>query len=668
MLGTSLDLIVTLRKLLIMVALLIPMVIFAFIVRKNRKYLKYFIGFAILVNFLYLIWRLFFTLPVMNVIALIFGLLLFLAEAFAFIQTTTHRLMFMKPYEPDIQTLADLELLPKVDILIATYNEPVSILKNTIAGATSQRYPKSKYTVYVCDDGSRQEVRELAESYGAVWSVRDEHTHAKAGNINYCLEHHARGEYFAVLDADMIPKSSFLEKTMGYFSDPDMALVQAPQVFYNPDPFQSNLQLYQAIPNEQDFFMREVLTRRALFNAVLNVGSNAVFRRSAVEAIGGIPVGTITEDMATSMILQSRGYHSTFVNETLAMGLSPNSFSDYIVQRDRWARGNIQVMKKWNPLTMPGLSFMQRLIYFDGVLYWFFGLQKLIYFIGPILFLFFGLPVVYTDVFTMLMFFIPFYYISTLVFTLLSHKSRTYIWAHIYESALAPYLAMSALSELLFSKEIKFSVTPKGEQQKESHFALRIAIPHIILAVLSLIAFGVGINKMLTDVNYMIPVYLVNIFWLLYNLVGVIAALLSSFEKQPFRKAERFSVRDYPLLTLQNGEQISSKLTDISMKSCALELEPPLENADSYVGSPVTVSIDENTLTLQGNFYLSRSWGKKIIILFDELNKAQHKHLINFIFDHQETGFGSFDAKRESFLKTVYQMISQSISKLKTKH
>ncbi len=668
MLGTSLDLIMTIRKLLIMIALLIPMVIFAFIVRRHRKYLKYFIGFAILVNLLYIIWRLFFTLPVMNIFALFFGLLLFSAEAFAFIQTTTHRLMFMKPYEPDIKTLADLDSLPTVDILIATYNEPVSILQNTIAGATSQKYPESKYTVYVCDDGSRDEVRELAEAYGAVWSVRDEHTHAKAGNINYCLKHNARGEFFVILDADMIAKSTFLERTLGYFSDPLMALVQAPQVFYNPDPFQNNLQLFQAIPNEQDFFMREVLTRRALFNAVLNVGSNAVFRRSSVEAIGRIPVGTITEDMATSMILQSKGYHSTFVNETLAMGLSPDTFSDYIVQRDRWARGNIQVMKKWNPLTMPGLSLMQRLIYFDGVLYWFFGLQKLIYFIGPILFLFFSIPVVYVDVFTMLMFFIPFYYISTLVFTLLSHKSRTYIWAHIYESALAPYLAVSALSELLFSNKVKFSVTPKGAQQKKSHFALRIAIPHIILAILSLAAFGLGINKMLTDVSFMIPVYLVNIFWLLYNFIGIIAALLASFENQRFRKTERFIIEDNPLLTLSNGKQIPAKLADISLNGCALDLENPLEDADSYVGSPVTVSIDENKLSLQGNFYRSRSWGKMIIILFDEMNKTQHTHLINFIFDHQKTGYGSFDAKRESFIKTIHKMISKSIGKLKKEH
>jgi len=152
------------------------------------------------------------------------------------------------------------------------------------------------------------------------------------------------------------------------------------------------------------------------------------------------------------------------------------------------------------------------------------------------------------------------------------------------------------------------------------------------------------------------------------DFIGVIAALLISFEKQPFRQAERFIIEDNPLLTLNNGKQISTKLVDISLNGCALELENPLEDADSFVGSPVTVSIDENKLKLQGKFHLSRSWGKKIIILFDELNKAQHTYLINFIFDHQETGYGSFDAKQESFLKTMYQMISKSIGKLKKKH
>lgn len=659
MLGTSLDLIIIGQKMLIMAGILLVMVLFAFIARRYRKYLKHFIAFAILVNIVYIIWRLFFTIPTMNFIALIFGVLLFLAELFALIQTTTHRLMFLKDYEPEIKTLSDLKEIPNVDILIATYNEPITILKNTVAAATSQQYPKEKFKVYICDDGRREEVRQLAETYGAVWSVRDEHIHAKAGNLNHCLKHYASAEFFVVLDADMIPKSTFLERTMGYFSDPSMSLVQAPQVFYNPDPFQNNLQLYDAIPNEQDFFMREVLTRRNLFNAVLNVGSNAVFRRSAIEEIGMIPVGTITEDMATSMLLQAKGYKTLFVNENLAMGLSPDSFSDYIVQRDRWCRGNIQVMKKWNPLKLPGLSFMQRLIYFDGVLYWFFGLQKFIYFIGPILFLLTGIPVLYVDVFTMLLFFTPTYYISVLVFTLFNHKSRTYSWAHIYETALAPYLSISALSELFFSRKLKFSVTPKGSIQNKSYFSLWAAMPHIVISILSIMALAAGLSKMLTDVNYMVPVYLVNIFWLLYNLLGAITAILVNFERKRYRTSERFMLHESVGFRLQEGNEIQAALIDISLAGCAILLKDPLEDADTHIGEQVSIVMSNGGLSVTGKILRSRSWGKKIIILFDDMPSAVYTRLINYIFDRQQSGYGSFDPGREDFSATFREIISK---------
>ncbi len=637
-------------------AVLCFIMVFALIVRKKRRHLKYFIGFAILIQLVYIIWRVIFTIPTRNTVGFAFGILLFIAELLAFVQSTTHRLMFMKDYEPPLVSLEAYGELPTVDILIATYNEPVSVLRQTVAAAASQRYPKDKFKVYVCDDGCRDDVRQLAEEYGAVWAVRDEHVHAKAGNLNNCLEHYASGELFLVLDADMIAKSTFLERTVGYFSDPTVALVQAPQVFYNPDPFQNNLQLYEAIPNEQDFFMREVLTRRSAFNAVLNVGTNAVFRRSAIDAIGMIPVGTITEDMATSMLLQAKGFNTLFVNETLAMGLSPDVFSDYVIQRDRWCRGNIQVLKKWNPLTLPGLSFMQRLIYFDGVVYWFFGLQKMIYNLGPILFLLTGIPIYFADVFTMLLFFAPTYYVSSLIFTLFNHKNRTYTWAHIYESALAPYLFLSAFSELLFSGKSGFSVTPKGSAGKRSYYAFRVALPHLVLAAFSVTALGFGIYKMLTDANYMIPVYLVNLFWLLYNMLGIFAALIVCFEKQRVRKDERFAIQKNMVLILDNLELVPVELIDISLSACAVQPLIPIENPDSLVGSTVRLRFDLS-MEISGVIFRSRAWGKKLIINFWELSREEHTMLLNFIFDNQQGGYGSF--KPAGKLITVQQTLSK---------
>ena len=651
MLGSPFDLRVIAEKMAVLVIVVFIIIAFANLVHQNRKNLKYFIGFAILLQTIYMIWRLLFTIPTFNIVSIIGGGLLFLAELLALVQSTTHRIMFLKDYKPVIKTLADLDELPTVDILIATYNEPVNVLRNTVAAACNQKYPKEKYQVYICDDGNREDVRLLAEEYGAVWAVREKHTHAKAGNLNNCLQNYASGDLFAVLDADMITKSTFLEKMVGYFCDPLMALVQAPQVFYNPDPFQNNLKLFEAIPNEQDFFMREVLERRSMFNAVLNVGSNAIFRRSAIEDIGWIPVGTITEDMATSMLLQAKGFHTTFVNENLAMGLSPDFFADYVIQRDRWCRGNIQVMKKWNPIKLPGLSFMQRLIYLDGVMYWFFGLQKMIYYIGPMLFLLTGVPIYYADVFTMLVFFVPMYYSSSLIFTLFGHKSRTYTWAHIYKSALAPYLSISAVSELFFSNKIKFSVTPKGKSDQKTYFAFRVALPHLFLAIISIISLAIGINKMLTDVNYMMPVYLVNLFWLLYNMLGIFVAIFVCFEKQRYRASERFVITDKISIKLADGRQIPVELQDISVAGCAVTPIEPIMEPDSFQGSELIVQFHEGDVDLPGVFLRSRSWGKKIIITFKDLSTTQHTFLVNFIFDKQLNGFGEFS--KDNILKVI---------------
>ncbi len=231
MLGSPFDLKIIAEKMAVLAAIVVLILLFANLAHNNRRNLKYFIGFAILLQTIYMIWRFVFTIPTFSVLSIILGGLLFLAELLALIQSTTHRIMFLKDYVPVIKTLSDLKELPTVDILIATYNEPVSVLRNTVAAATNQKYPKDKYQVFICDDGRRDDVRQLAEEYGAVWAIRERHTHAKAGNLNNCLQHYASGELFAVLDADMITKSNFLERMVGYFCDPNMALVQAPQVF-----------------------------------------------------------------------------------------------------------------------------------------------------------------------------------------------------------------------------------------------------------------------------------------------------------------------------------------------------------------------------------------------------------------------------------------------------
>lgn len=132
--------------------------------------------------------------------------------------------------------------LPSVDIFIPTYNEPLDVLERTIVGALALDYPKDKLAVYVLDDGRRDWLKTFCEGRGAVHVTRSDNAHAKAGNMNNGLRV-SSGDFVAVFDADFVPYRHFLKRTLPFFQDETIGIVQTPQHFFNVDPVQSNLGL-----------------------------------------------------------------------------------------------------------------------------------------------------------------------------------------------------------------------------------------------------------------------------------------------------------------------------------------------------------------------------------------------------------------------------------------
>jgi cellulose synthase (UDP-forming) len=133
---------------------------------------------------------------------------------------------------------------PTVDILIPTYNESADIVRRTVIGALAIDYPFK--TVYVLDDGRRPEIEVMARTLGASYVTRPDNHHAKAGNVNHALGM-TTGALIAIFDADHVPVRGFLNKTVGFFEDPKVALVQTAQHFFNPDPYERNLNLIDRI-------------------------------------------------------------------------------------------------------------------------------------------------------------------------------------------------------------------------------------------------------------------------------------------------------------------------------------------------------------------------------------------------------------------------------------
>ena len=243
--------------------------------RLRLRVLRLIIVANLLLAFYYLSWRYLYSI---NWLYWPLALALLIAETYSFIDCWLFGLTMWRfrrrgsppPPLPDAT----------VDVLITCYNEPVEVVRKTARAARAIRYP---HRTYILDDGDSAAMRAMAEDESVGYLVRStdwqgQARHAKAGNLINAL-YQTEGEFLLILDADQIPAPSILDRTLGYFRDPQVALVQTPQWFYNVppgDPFGSQSPLlYGPIQQGKDGW-----------NAAFFCGSNAVLRREALMHLG----------------------------------------------------------------------------------------------------------------------------------------------------------------------------------------------------------------------------------------------------------------------------------------------------------------------------------------------------------------------------------------------
>ena len=253
-----------------------------------------------------------------------------------------------------------------VDVFIATYNEPVELLRDTVMAATAIEYP---HRTVILDDGNRPEVAALARELACDYLPREVNTHAKAGNLNNGLAN-STAEFVVTLDADHVASPTLIDDMLGYFKDPGIAGVQANQDFYNLDSFQHVVDWKRSFGWQfQELFFGVSQPGKDALNAVVYCGSPAMLRRTAVDEIGGIATGTVTEDLHTGMRLHHKGWRILYLNKSVARGLSPQTFVGFETQWKRWGIGAMQVFRKEKILLHPGLTMWQRLAYVASIEY-----------------------------------------------------------------------------------------------------------------------------------------------------------------------------------------------------------------------------------------------------------------------------------------------------------
>jgi cellulose synthase (UDP-forming) len=526
---------------------------------------------ALSLGLLYLTWRWGWTLDPGS---LWIALPLVLAE--------TYGLVMMVLLSFSCWRLADRPLPPPlpgrdVAVLIATLDESEEVLRPTVLGALALRHEPTP-VVWVLDDGARPWVRLMCEDLGARYLCRPPpRRNAKAGNINHALEV-VEAEFLVTLDADHVPRPELLELTLGYLADPGVAIVQGPQLFYNRG-FQHPRDEGDPLHNDQSIFFDVICRGKDRHNAAFWCGCPSVVRREALVSVGGVATETVVEDAHTTLRLHAAGWRTVFQPRVLALGLAPEDIAAYIVQRSRWARGSLQMLRRSPPLFARGLSWRQRLEYSASTLHFLEGPQRLIVLLIPPLVLLTGVTPISAGPLLYATLFFPQFVLLPLTSWAITRGRYRIVDGERYSLVrMEGYLR--ALRALVRGGGARFSVTPKGARAEEASVARALRLP-ILLAVVTAaaLAYQVAAQILLLPGALSPGAYAVTVVWALANIAIVGGVFAWARGVRHRRRSHRFPVALEAAYAADARQRptLSARIEDLSQTGAGVRVVEPAE-------------------------------------------------------------------------------------------
>ncbi|MEA3026217.1 MAG: hypothetical protein QOF91_1502 [Alphaproteobacteria bacterium] len=267
-----------------------------------------------------------------------------------------HRLIVSPPLAPE------LPFAPKVSIHIPAYREPPEMLKQTLDAVAQLEYPNFECIIVINntpDPALWRPVEEHCKTLGERFKFvcEDNLEGFKAGALRLALSHTAAdAEIIGVLDADYVVNPSWLKDLVPVFADPKVGMIQAPQDHRDG----KRSAMHHAMNGEYAGFFDIGMVQRNEKNAIIAHGTMCLLRRSALVAAGNWSSDTICEDTDLGLTILELGFTAHYTNRRYGYGLLPDSYLAYKRQRDRWAYGGFQIMKKHWRRFLPGRSLLTR--------------------------------------------------------------------------------------------------------------------------------------------------------------------------------------------------------------------------------------------------------------------------------------------------------------------
>jgi cellulose synthase (UDP-forming) len=557
---------------------------------------------AILLGIRYLIWRVESTMagaPLPLTLALFAGELYALFSLAGFTYTTWR----LRP-----MTRPPLAATPSVDVFVPTYDESEEVLRSTLTGCAALDYPA--HTLWVLDDGRRAWVAELAAEFAAGYLAREQNTHAKAGNINAALPR-TSGELILILDADHVPQPDMLTALVGHFADERLAYVQTPHEFYNRD----SIQHVSRDDHDQSLFFHVVQPGRDAHGAAFWCGSGAIIRRAALEGVGGLATETITEDFHTSLRIHQRGWRTRFHDERLVYGIAPHNLDQFLLQRHRWAAGNLAALRTAeSPLTARGLTLRQRLCYLIGLFEVLTALQRVLLIGVLAATVAWGRLPIHAPVGQFLSEFVPWAVGSTLAAALLSRGRLRLLNAVRFEYYTLPAHLRAVVS--LLRPDTRFRVTPKDGVDDGGLRWVRSNLPlAVLIGTLSgALTWRAGVELGLMPGRHLSrAVVAVVCLAALFELARLTVAASALTRHRQLRLTHRFPA--HLPARIGPGRQ-SATLIDLSTGGCALVTAAGVFSTDALdvevdlgaLGAHIFVLSDVSSFARAGGMRLSGRW------------------------------------------------------------
>jgi cellulose synthase (UDP-forming) len=259
--------------------------------------------------------------------------------------------------------------------------------------------------------------------------------------------------------------------------------VQTPQAYGNLHTVIARGAAYM-----QTVFYRFIQPGRNRFNAAFCVGTNVVFRRKAIDEIGGIYTDSKSEDVWTALALHERGWHSVFIPEVLAVGDAPETVEAYSKQQLRWATGGFEILLRHNPLSpRRTLTADQRIQYLVTASFYLTGITPLLLLLVPPLEIYLELrPMdLETSVWTWALYYAGFYLMQIVLAWFAVGSFR---WETLTLATVSFPIYTKALWNVMTGKDEGWHVTGSSSRRSPFNYAIPQTLFFVFLALTTVVA------------------------------------------------------------------------------------------------------------------------------------------------------------------------------------